>query len=102
MYIAEMREAAQRNLSPILSDIVTRVRQPLLQSIIDMESPQLVFGRVVLLGDSAFVARPHVVAGATKAALDGRDLVHALDLPPGISMQPLCGMSAVADSLVMK
>ena len=30
----------------------------------------MVFGRVALLGDAAFVARPHVGAGITKAALE--------------------------------
>jgi len=82
-FIAEMKEAARRNLSPVLADIVTRVPLPLLQSIGDMEAPHMVFGRVALLGDSAFVARPHVVAGTTKAALDASDLVDALEAKSG-------------------
>jgi 2-polyprenyl-6-methoxyphenol hydroxylase-like FAD-dependent oxidoreductase len=77
-FIAEMKAAARTNLSPILAEIVIRAKQPLLQSIADMEAPQMVFGRVALLGDSAFVARPHVVAGTTKAALDARELADAL------------------------
>ena len=52
--------------------------QPLLQAITDMESPHLTFGRVALLGDSAFVARPHVAAGITKAALDAQCLADEL------------------------
>jgi 2-polyprenyl-6-methoxyphenol hydroxylase-like FAD-dependent oxidoreductase len=78
-FLAEMRAAARANLSPVLAEIVTRAPLPLLQSIADMEAPQLVFGRVALLGDSAFVARPHVVAGATKAALDAKCLADALN-----------------------
>lgn len=70
-------------MSPILAAIVTRANQPLLQSISDMEAPQLVFGRVALLGNSAFVARPHVVAGTTKAALDAKGLADALDACDG-------------------
>ena len=35
-------------------------------------------GRVVLLGDAAFVARPHVGAGVTKAAVDATCLADAL------------------------
>ena len=77
-FIAEMKAAAVTNLSPVLADIVQRVPQPLLQAITDMEAPQLVFGRVALLGDSAFVARPHVAAGTSKAALDAVGLVEAL------------------------
>jgi 2-polyprenyl-6-methoxyphenol hydroxylase-like FAD-dependent oxidoreductase len=37
---------------------VAQTKQPLLQAVFDLESPQLTFGRVVLLGDAAFVARP--------------------------------------------
>ena len=54
------------------------------------ESPQLVFGRVALAGDAAFVARPHVGAGTTKAAIDAASLADALhhsgdDLTYGLS-----------------
>jgi 2-polyprenyl-6-methoxyphenol hydroxylase-like FAD-dependent oxidoreductase len=64
--------------------------QPLLQAVFDLESPQLTFGRVALLGDAAFVARPHVVAGVTKAALDAQCLVDSLvaaggDIEPSLS-----------------
>ena len=44
--------------------------QPFFQPIYDLVSPSVAIGRVVLLGDAAFVARPHVGAGVTKAALD--------------------------------
>ena len=37
------------------------------------------FGRVVTLGDAAFVASLHVVAGTTKVALDAQCLA---DAPP--------------------
>jgi 2-polyprenyl-6-methoxyphenol hydroxylase-like FAD-dependent oxidoreductase len=45
---------------------------------------------VVILGDAAFVARPHVVAGTTKAALDAQCLADALvaagnDLEPALA-----------------
>lgn len=78
-FIADMKDSARGKLPPQLAEIVSRVRQPLLQSISDLEAPQLVFGRVALLGDSAFVARPHVAAGTTKAALDSTALVDALN-----------------------
>ncbi|HKT16552.1 MAG TPA: FAD-dependent monooxygenase [Stellaceae bacterium] len=78
-FIAEMKEAAKKGLPPILGEIVALAPQPLLQSITDMEAPHMVFGRVALLGDSAFLARPHVAAGATKAALDAASLADALE-----------------------
>ena len=36
------------------------------------------FGRVALLGDAAFVARPHAGAGVTKAGLDAASLADAV------------------------
>jgi 2-polyprenyl-6-methoxyphenol hydroxylase-like FAD-dependent oxidoreductase len=77
-FVAAMKADARRVLPPVLGEIVGRVPQPLLQSITDLEAPRLVFGRVALLGDSAFVARPHVAAGTSKAALDAAGLVAAL------------------------
>src|SRR5262249_37407532 len=41
-------------------------------------SPRMVFGRALTMGDAAFVARPHVGAGVTKAALDAACLTDAL------------------------
>lgn len=77
--LEEMRAAAQRLLAPQFVEIVRLASQPLLQPIYDMESPRMAFGRVALIGDAAFVARPHVGAGVTKAAEDARELVRALD-----------------------
>jgi 2-polyprenyl-6-methoxyphenol hydroxylase-like FAD-dependent oxidoreductase len=68
--MAETRSAANAMLSPQFAEVVARTIQPFFQPIYDLESPELVFGRVVLLGDSAFVARPHCGMGVTKAAGD--------------------------------
>jgi 2-polyprenyl-6-methoxyphenol hydroxylase-like FAD-dependent oxidoreductase len=38
----------------------------------------MVFGRVAIIGDAAFVARPHVAAGVSKAAEDATALAAAL------------------------
>jgi 2-polyprenyl-6-methoxyphenol hydroxylase-like FAD-dependent oxidoreductase len=53
--------------------------QPFLQPIYDLEAPHIAFGRVAILGDAAFVARPHVAAGVVKAAEDALALAQALD-----------------------
>ena len=39
--------------------------------------------RVCLLGDAAFVARPHVGMGVTKAALDALCLYRSIQIHPG-------------------
>src|SRR5205823_5042220 len=45
-----------------------------------LETPRMAFGRVAIIGDAAFVARPHVAAGVAKAADDAATLAAALDL----------------------
>lgn len=74
----EIRAIAPRQFAPELAEIVALAPQPLLQAITDMESPRLTFGRAALLGDSAFIARPHVAAGFSKAALDAQCLADSL------------------------
>ena len=76
--LEDMRSAARRLLAPQFVEIVNLATQPILQPIYDLESPRMAFGRVALIGDAAFVARPHVGAGVTKAAEDARELVTAL------------------------
>jgi len=76
--LRELREVAGQSLSPQFAEVVARTGQPFFQPIYDLESPNLVFGRVVLLGDSAFVARPHCGMGVTKAAGDALSLARCL------------------------
>jgi 2-polyprenyl-6-methoxyphenol hydroxylase-like FAD-dependent oxidoreductase len=83
--IRDLYEAADANVAPPLAAIIRRTRQPYPHGIFDVEAPQLTFGRVVLLGDSAFVARPHVGAGITKAALDAQGLAEALTEEPDLA-----------------
>jgi len=77
--IAAMRAAAEQLLAPQFRDIVRLIDEPILQPIYDLESPRLAFGRVAVIGDAAFVARPHVAAGVSKAADDAAALTAALD-----------------------
>jgi 2-polyprenyl-6-methoxyphenol hydroxylase-like FAD-dependent oxidoreductase len=76
--IAEMRDAAERLLAPQFREVVRQIAEPLLQPIYDLESPRMAQGRVAILGDAAFVARPHVGAGVSKGADDAAALVEAL------------------------
>jgi 2-polyprenyl-6-methoxyphenol hydroxylase-like FAD-dependent oxidoreductase len=74
---AAIKATARALLAPQVAEIFARTPQPFFQPIFDLESPQIVFGRAALLGDAAFVARPHVGAGVTKAALDAASLADA-------------------------
>ncbi|MGE0271502.1 MAG: FAD binding domain-containing protein [Alphaproteobacteria bacterium] len=76
--VQELREVSKKTLAPQFQDVVNMTEQPFLQPIYDLESPQLSFGHIALIGDAAFVARPHVGAGVTKAAQDAIALADAL------------------------
>jgi 2-polyprenyl-6-methoxyphenol hydroxylase-like FAD-dependent oxidoreductase len=75
--LAAIKATARALVAPQVAEIFVRA-QPFFQPIFDLESPQIAFGRVALLGDAAFVARPHVGAGVTKAALDAASLADAM------------------------
>lgn len=82
--IDEIRQAAERLLAPQFRAIVRLMTEPILQPIYDLESPCMAAGRVAILGDAAFVARPHVGAGVAKAADDAAALVAALSSEPSV------------------
>jgi 2-polyprenyl-6-methoxyphenol hydroxylase-like FAD-dependent oxidoreductase len=76
--IDEMRADAERLLAPQFRKIVQLMDEPILQPIYDLESENIAFGRVAVLGDAAFVARPHVAAGVSKASDDAAALAESL------------------------
>ncbi len=80
--IAAMRTDADARLCPQLAQAIRVTELPLVQPIYDLLSPRMAFGRVALLGDAAFVARPHVAMGAIKAGQDAMALADALASEP--------------------
>jgi len=76
--IAAMHADAERLLAPSFVEAIKRSPEPFFQPIYDLESAHVAFGRVALVGDAAFVARPHVGLGVTKAAGDAVALTDAL------------------------
>ena len=78
--IAQMRAAAERLLAPQFREVVRMIDEPILQPIYDLETPRMAFGRIAIIGDAAFVARPHVAAGVAKAADDASALAAALEV----------------------
>ena len=51
---------------------------PFVQAIFDLETPRMVDGCIALIGDAAFVARPHTAMGVAKAAGDAIGLARAV------------------------
>lgn len=69
-HIAAMRQAARELLAPQFAELLEKTAVPFLQPIFDLASSALARGRIALLGDAAFVARPHVGMGVAKAGDD--------------------------------
>jgi 2-polyprenyl-6-methoxyphenol hydroxylase-like FAD-dependent oxidoreductase len=76
--IADMRQAARTLLAPQFAEMIEKTAQPFLQPIYDIRSEQVAFGRIGLMGDASFVARPHIGMGVTKAAQDAVALADAI------------------------
>lgn len=77
-HVEKMRQDASSLLPKQLVEIIQKTPHPFLQAIVDCAVPRMVFGRVCLIGDAAFVARPHAAAGTAKAAEDGWKLAEAI------------------------
>ena len=77
-HIRDLQESANAELPPLLAKMVIQSHEPFVQAIVDMDVPRMVFGRICLMGDAAFVARPHTAAGTAKAADDAWNLAEAV------------------------
>lgn len=67
--IANLHEMAKQ-LDPHFEEIVLATSQPFIQAIVDVAPSLMVKGRACLLGDAAFVVRPHTAGASSKAAGD--------------------------------
>ncbi|MFM8554240.1 MAG: NAD(P)-binding protein [Acidimicrobiales bacterium] len=77
-HVAEMKAHALARLPRAVSWVVQATDQPFVQVVYDLDIPRMVFGRTCLLGDAAFLGRPHAAAGTAKAADDAWSLAAAL------------------------
>ena len=102
-HLAKLQEMARELLPAQFAEVVTRARQYMVQPIYDVESKRISFDNVALLGDAAFVARPHVGVGVLKAGQDALALADALSESDSVakgldlyeSMRLSCGREAV-------
>ena len=68
--VSKLRSRAKREVHSKLAELVAATRDPFMQTIVDVTVTGTVFGRVMLVGDAAFVVRPHTAGAAAKAAYD--------------------------------
>jgi 2-polyprenyl-6-methoxyphenol hydroxylase-like FAD-dependent oxidoreductase len=76
--IEQMHADARDIMPPVLLDCVMTMKQPFITPIYDFTAPQIVFGRVAMVGDAAANARPHMGFGVAKAGGDAEALANAL------------------------
>ena len=86
--VDELRSTAANRLPAVIADVVVGTEQPFVQVIFDVDVPRMAFDRVCLIGDAAFVARPHAAAGTAKAAADAWSLAEALDRATDVPVGP--------------
>lgn len=77
-HVGSLFDAAQDELPEGIAQAVIRSDVPFVQAVFDVEVPHMAFGRVCLIGDAAFVIRPHAAAGTAKAAEDAYRLSEAV------------------------
>ncbi|HMM75653.1 MAG TPA: FAD-dependent monooxygenase [Gammaproteobacteria bacterium] len=80
-HVEAMREAAARLLCPQFRRVIEATPRPFIQPIWDLCAPRFVLGRVILIGDAACTARPHIGLGVSKAADDAARLAAAFAAP---------------------
>lgn len=73
-----LRTMAQQRLNPAFGKLVQQTDDIFVQAIQDFKVPKMVFDRVLLSGDAAFVPRPHTAGSTAKAAANALGLVQAL------------------------
>ena len=77
-FVQQQKSIADRILPKVFGQLVVQTNEPFIQTIYDLSVPRMEFGRVCLLGDAAFVARPHAAAGLSKATTNAVALANSI------------------------
>jgi 2-polyprenyl-6-methoxyphenol hydroxylase-like FAD-dependent oxidoreductase len=80
---------ARHALPPVFVRLVEATDEPFVQTIHDLAVARMVFGRVCLTGDAAFVPRPHTAASTAKAAANALALADCLTATGGDVVETL-------------
>lgn len=76
---AYLRDMGEQHANPAFRELIRQTKDIFVQAILDLKVPQMVFGRVLLTGDAAFVPRPHTAGSTAKAARNALSLARAID-----------------------
>jgi len=76
---AYIRQRGEQQANPAFRELIRQTQDIFVQAILDLKVPRMVFGRVLLTGDAAFVPRPHTAGSTAKAARNALSLAQAID-----------------------
>jgi 2-polyprenyl-6-methoxyphenol hydroxylase-like FAD-dependent oxidoreductase len=76
--VAALREEADDALPAVLNECLRAIDKPFFTPVYDFIAPRIVSDRVVLVGDAASNARPHMGFGVSKAGCDAQALAETL------------------------
>jgi 2-polyprenyl-6-methoxyphenol hydroxylase-like FAD-dependent oxidoreductase len=76
--IEEQNRIAEVFFCPQFLALWQATREPFAQPILDLAVPRMRKGRIAIVGDAAFIPRPHTAASTSKAAANARALGEAL------------------------
>jgi 2-polyprenyl-6-methoxyphenol hydroxylase-like FAD-dependent oxidoreductase len=77
-WLVKQDAIAKRVFCPQFLELWRATGTPFLQPILDLAVPRMVEGRVLLLGDAAFIPRPHTAASTAKAGANALAFGRAL------------------------
>lgn len=86
-FITAVHKRARSTLPRVFAELVCSTREPFVQAIADLASPRMAWQRCALVGDAAFVPRPHIAASTAKAVGDVLALAEALE-QAGVGNEP--------------
>lgn len=81
--VEEQQTIAQKLLPEVFQHLFAQTKEPFIQPIYDLSVPQMTFGRVCLIGDAAFVPRPHTAASTSKAIANATQLAGCIQASGG-------------------
>lgn len=74
----QMRDYAGKVLAQPFQKLISATKEPFIQSVLDLGVSQMAFGRIALIGDAAFIPRPHTASGVSKGTVNAMTLADAL------------------------
>jgi 2-polyprenyl-6-methoxyphenol hydroxylase-like FAD-dependent oxidoreductase len=77
-HVKAQRKIAEQYLPSPFFQLFEATREPFIQPILDLAVPHMAFGRACLIGDAAFVPRPHTAASTSKAIANAIALGEAI------------------------